>query len=101
MANSTAGLSLLSQLLPSHEFFYWVRENDRFASKVGSDGARFEQVVHQGRIELGLHVQQAGLFVGVTAGPVVVSFSYDTVQKTQNISLQRNGGDHWVVFHWR
>ena len=78
-----------------------LRKSADFLLNKGLDGTRFEQVVHQGRIELGLHVQQAGLFVGVTAGPVVVSFSHDTVQKTQNISFQRNGGDHLVAFHWR
>ena len=58
-----------------------------------------QAVVHQGRIELGLHVQQAGLFVGITTGPVGVGLGYSPVQKTQGIHFHRDGGDHLVVFH--
>ena len=63
------------------------------------DGTRLEQVVHQGCIELGLHVQQAGLFVGITTGPVGVGLGYSPVQKTQGINFHRDGGDYLVVFH--
>ena len=62
---------------------------------------RFEEVVHQGRIELGLHAQKAGLFVAITARPIGVSLLYNPVKKAQRFNLYRDGGDHWIVFHRR
>ena len=56
-------------------------------------------MVHQGGIELGLHLQQAGLLVGIAAGPVVVRFSHNTVQKPKCVRFHRDGGHHLIVVY--
>ena len=48
---------------------------------MGSDVSLYEQVIHQDRTELGLQVQQAYLFVGIAAKPVVVGLGNGTVQE--------------------
>ena len=64
-----------------------------------SNRTRLEEMIHQGCVELIFHQQQAGLFVGITAGPVVVGISHNALQETQRISFHREGCHHWVVVH--
>ena len=55
--------------------------------------------MHLGCIELIFHQQQAGLFVGITTGPVVVGIRHNALQQSQRVSFHREGGHHWVVVH--
>ena len=64
-----------------------------------SNGTHLEKMIHQGCIELIFHQQQAGLFVGITAGPVVVGISHNALQQSQRVSFHREGGHHLVVVH--
>ena len=58
-----------------------------------------EQMIHQGCIQLIFHLQQTGLFVGVTSGPGVIGLGNNAVQHPEGIGFHREGGHQVTVVH--